>query len=159
MENISKHITYTEATRTDTHLPNIPNDEQLRKMKLTAEKVFEPVREYFNKPIMVTSFFRTKEVNKKIGGAKNSQHMLGEAIDMDAQVLGGLGNDDIFFYIYKYLEYDQVIVEDLGDFGEIGWIHVSFKEKDNRNQSLVMIKRKNKINYYPYKTLNIKDYE
>lgn len=134
---VSAHITLKEATRTDTHLPNIPNDEQLRKMKLTAEKVFEPVREYFNKPIMVTSFFRTKEVNKKIGGAKNSQHMLGEAIDMDAQVLGGLGNDDIFFYIYKYLEYDQLIWE-AGDDSEPDWVHVSYNEKGNRFQTLKM---------------------
>ena len=137
MENISSHITHKEATRTDTHLPNIPNDEQLRKMKLTAEKVFEPVREYFNKPILITSFFRTKEVNKKIGGAKNSQHMLGEAIDMDAQILGGLGNDDIFFYIYKYLEYDSLIWE-AGDDSEPDWVHVSYKEKGNRFQALKM---------------------
>ena len=156
MENISTHISYKESTRTDTHLPNIPDDQQVVNMIVTANRVFEPVREYFNKPIAISSFFRSKEVNKKIGGAKNSQHLLGKAIDMDAQVLGGLGNKDIFEYIYKYLDYDQLIGEDLDDFGEPNWIHVSYNSPNNRFQTLVMVKHKNKSLYFPYKNSLIK---
>lgn len=148
--NISVHVTLKEATTTQTRLPNDPDEKTLAVMKLTAEKVFEPVREYFGKPIAITSFFRSKEVNKKIGGAKNSQHMLGQAMDIDGEVLGGVENEDIFNYIYKYLEYDQLIGEDLDDFGTPGWIHVSYKSSGNRFQTLVMIKDKGKVKYYPY---------
>lgn len=38
----------------------------------------------FKSPIKINSFFRSSEVNKAVGGAKNSQHLKGEAIDIDA---------------------------------------------------------------------------
>ena len=82
--NISEHITYTEATRSDTAIKlgidNTPNIDQLKSMKLAACRVFEPVRRHYGKPIRINSFFRSQELNKAIGGARNSQHMKGEAI-------------------------------------------------------------------------------
>jgi len=135
---ISEHITYKEATMTQTRLPNDPTEEILAVMRFTAEMVFEPVREYFGKPIAISSFYRSPAVNKKIGGAKSSQHLLGEAIDIDAQILGIVTNKQVFDYIKEYLEFDQLIWE-AGDDNEPAWVHVSYTERyPLRNQILKM---------------------
>ena len=142
MENISSHVSYKEATRSIVAkrkaLDNIPNAEQLTKMKLLAEKVFEPLREYFNVPIYIHSMFRSSEVNEAIGGAKSSQHMKGEAMDIDGQIFGGITNKGIFDYIRFNLDYDQLIGESLTDDNDYEWIHVSYKEEGNRKQILIM---------------------
>ena len=84
---ISKHITYAEAIHSNTakrkSIDNTPNPTQVETMKLTAEKIFEPLREWVGGPIKVNSFFRSPELNEKIGGSKTSQHCKGQAIDID----------------------------------------------------------------------------
>lgn len=44
--------------------------------------VFEDIRAIWNKPIIIHSVFRTPSHNKSIGGAPNSQHLLGKAMDL-----------------------------------------------------------------------------
>ena len=87
MDKISKHISYKEATRSNTALrrgiDNIPDVEELENMKLIAEKVFEPLREHVGGPIKINSFYRSPELNVAIGGSKKSQHCKGQAIDLD----------------------------------------------------------------------------
>lgn len=157
---ISKNISYKEATFTQTRLDNVPNNVQLEAMKTIANRVFEPLREAMGGvPIFISSFFRSEAVNKKIGGSKNSQHTFGEAQDLSGNILGFVRNDEIFNYIKDNLEFDQLIAEDLKDDGSIGWVHVSYTRRyPNRKQVLVMIKDKNKSNYFNYKSLNKKDY-
>ena len=108
-------------------------------MKLTAAAVFQPVRDFFNKPIGVTSMYRTKELNEKIGGASSSQHTKGEAIDIDADVFdNGITNKEIFDFINTNLDYDQLIWE-FGDKDEPAWVHVSYKADNpelNRRRKL-----------------------
>lgn len=146
---ISKHISYREATFTQTRLDNVPNDVQLEAMKTIANRVFEPLRQAMGGvPIFISSFYRSEAVNKKIGGTKNSQHCFGEALDIDADILGGMTNKDIFNYIKDNLEFDQLIAEDVKEDGTIGWVHVSYtKRYPNRKQILIMKKGK----YYEYK--------
>lgn len=146
---ISKNISYKEATFTQTRLDNVPNDVQLEAMKTIANRVFEPLRQAMGDvPIFISSFFRSKEVNEKIGGSKNSQHTLGESMDLDADILGKITNKDIFNYIKDNLEFDQLIAEDVKEDGTIGWVHVSYtKRYPNRKQILIMKKGK----YYEYK--------
>lgn len=146
---ISKHISYREATFTQTRLDNVPNDVQLEAMKTIANRVFEPLRQAMGGvPIFISSFYRSEAVNKKIGGSKNSQHTFGEAMDLDADIFGGMTNKDIFNYIKDNLEFDQLIAEDVKEDGTIGWVHVSYtKRYPNRKQILIMKKGK----YYEYK--------
>ena len=69
MENLSEHVSYFEGIKSNTAtkhgLDNNPNSEQLAKMKMVAEKCFEPLRNHLGVPIMVTSFFRGPELNSK----------------------------------------------------------------------------------------------
>lgn len=161
MENISKHITYDEATKSQTAvrlgLKNDPGPKELSNMKKIAEEVFEPLREHFNKPIAISSFFRSTGLNKAIGGASNSQHVKGEAIDIDAEIKNnGVTNKDVFDYIRKNLQFDQLIAE-FGD-SHPSWIHVSFSTR-NRKEILIAEKIKGRTIYHPYsEALYIKIY-
>lgn len=143
MENISKHISYAEATKSQTAVrygkDNTPNTQQLAAMKLVAQKVFEPVREHFKKPIAVTSFFRSKSVNVLSGGSDTSQHLTGQAMDVDADLLGGVTNADIFHFVRKNLDFDQLIWE-FGDSEQPAWVHFSYCTTGNRKQILKAVK-------------------
>lgn len=135
MDNISKHITYIEATQSLTAnsrgIQNIPNPIELENMHIVAELVFEPLREWYAKPIRINSFFRNEALNKAVGGVKTSQHRFGEAIDIDAGRKAE--NKKLFDYIKDNLDFDQVINEH-----DFSWIHVSYKKNKNRKQVLVI---------------------
>jgi hypothetical protein len=156
MENISKHISYKEATRSITairnNIINNPNEKELENMKALAENVFEPLREALGgKPIHIASFYRGKYLNDLIGGAVGSQHMAqrGAAIDLDNDSLENPTNREIFDYIKDNLDFDQLIYERNFD-GNPGWVHVSFNKDRNKNQVLFF----DGVKYYPYnKTL------
>lgn len=137
---VSKNISYAEATRSDTAkrlgIDNTPNAEQFSNMIHVSENVFQPVREHFDTPIYVSSFFRSEALNKAIGGSSSSTHMKGEAMDLDADVYGKVSNGVIFHYIKDNLEFDQLIWE-FGDSKNPDWVHVSLSKNNNRNQILV----------------------
>ena len=143
---ISDNISYTEATKSRTaikyNINNKPSNDILEKMKIAANKIFEPLREHFGVPIAVTSFYRSKGLNKKIGGSTTSQHCKGEALDIDADVLGLITNKQIFDYIKNNLEFDQLIWE-YGTNKEPDWVHVSYSEGRNRCKILKTYKEKN----------------
>jgi len=135
MMEISKYITLAEATTSQTavrkNIANIPNAQQLESMKLVAVNVFDKVREHFGKPIRVSSFFRSLLLNNAVGGSKTSQHVKGEAIDM--QGMDGITNEQIFNYIKDNLDFDQLINE-----YNFSWVHVSYKKSGNRKQVLII---------------------
>ena len=144
MESISPHISYSEATLSDTAkrlgIPNIPNEEHLARMRILAERVFEPLRQHFGVPIYISSFFRSSALNASVGGSTSSQHVLGEAMDLDAEKFGGITNKEIFEFIKNNLEFNQLIWEG-GTSDEPDWIHVSYTNRyPNRKQILVIKK-------------------
>ena len=139
MENISKHISYKEATRSLTAirlgLENKPNEYELSNMIGVAENIFEPLREWVNDPIKVNSFFRSIELNEAIGGSARSQHCQGRAIDID-DTYGHATNAEMFNWIKENLNFDQMIWE-FGDDKNPDWVHVSWVSEDqNRNRCL-----------------------
>jgi hypothetical protein len=75
--------------------------------------------------------------------------MKGEAMDLDADVYGGVTNADIFHYIKDNLEFDQLIWE-FGTDDEPSWVHVSLSKRNNRNQVLKAIKVNGKTKYELY---------
>jgi len=132
MSNISDHISYREATRSNTALrhgiDNTPNEDQLKNMIIVAEACFEPLREWYGKPIRINSFFRSPILNKKIGGSKTSQHCKGQAIDMSAG--SKEENKKLYDWCKANLRYDQLINE-----YDYSWVHISFDLGRNRNMS------------------------
>lgn len=146
MENISEHITYKEATVSPTSerlgIDNTPEPHILKRMKTVAEKCFEPIRKHYGKPIKITSFYRSLQLNSAIGGSsKTSQHMMGEAIDFDTNE----DNAKLFEWIRKNIEFDQLIWE-YGDDKEPAWIHISYTEqRPNRQQVLRVHLEKGKM--------------
>lgn len=136
MELISKHITFEEATNSDTAvrngINNTPDTATIERMKLVAEKCFEPLREWYGKPIRINSFYRSQQLNVKVGGSATSQHCKGEAIDISAG--SKVENKKLFDWICANLpEWDQVINE-----YDFTWVHISYKKSGNRKQILTI---------------------
>ena len=156
---ISKNITYKEATVSNTaklySIENVPNEFQLANMKMVAEKCFQPLRDWYGKPIGVSSFFRSEELNKKLGSSKTSQHLQGlyseneeGAIDIDADVFdNGITNKAIFEWLKVNVEFDQLIWE-YGSEVEPAWVHVSFRKGANRKMLLNARKNSKNKTYY-----------
>lgn len=108
-----------------------------------AEKVMDPLREFIKKPITVNSWYRSPEYNKKVGGAKNSQHTLGEAVDF---VVKGMTIEEIYAIIIRMgLVFDQLIME----YGNgTTWVHISLKRVGtNRKEKLKAVKTNGKWGY------------
>jgi len=147
---ISKHVSYKEGvysiTATRRGIDNDPNDEQLVNMELIAEKVFEPLRKYVGGPIKINSFFRCSKLNTAIGGSRKSQHMKGQAMDID-DTFGVVANSDMYSYIKNNLDFDQLIWE-FGDDDNPNWLHVSYVSPEkNRNRCLRAYKSSGKTLY------------
>ncbi len=96
---ISKHISEKEATKSVTALrlgiDNTPNGDSISNMKLVAEMVFEPLRQWVGGPIKINSFYRSPALNEAIGGSSKSQHCQGRAMDID-DVYGHKTNKEMF---------------------------------------------------------------
>jgi len=148
---LSKNLTLREAIKSNTAtrlgIDNTPEDWEIHNLRAVAENVFQPVRDHFGVPIAVSSGYRSKKLNKAIGGSKYSQHMIGEALDLDADVYGKVTNAEIFNYIKKNLEWDQMIWE-FGDDEEPNWVHVSYKESGRNRKQIKRAYRDEKGVYY-----------
>lgn len=133
--NISKHITLHEATQSPTALRmginNTPDTQTLDRMKLVAEKCFEPLREWYGKPISVNSFYRCPELNAAVKGSVTSQHVKGEAIDLSAG--SKAENKKLFEWLKSNVVFDQLINE-----YDFTWVHVSYSGLANRKQVLII---------------------
>lgn len=135
---ISKHISYEEATYSDTakakNISNVPNEVQLAAMQLVAEKCFEPLREWYGKPIKINSFFRSEQLNKSIrGSSKTSDHVKGMAIDLDAG--SNSENLKLFNWLKENVEFKQLIYE-YGDKSGPEWVHISYDVNNLKTQIL-----------------------
>ena len=145
MNKVSAHITWADAIRSDTAkrngILNYFTKEQLARMTVLANKVYEPLVAHFSQSIYISSMFRTPQLNTLIGGAPGSQHMAnhGAAMDLDAEMNVGVTNQQVFNYIKDNLEFDQLIAESIKLDGTFDWVHVSFNEGANRKQVLKMI--------------------
>ena len=143
---LSKNLSVKEVTKSATAIKNgisnKPSGEHLSNLIQIATKIFQPVRDHFQKPIIVSSGYRSKALNDLIGGASGSQHSKGEALDLD----GSVDNFLIFEYIKNNLEFDQLIWE-FGDDENPDWVHVSYKSEDNRGEVLQAVRQNGRVIY------------
>jgi len=130
---LSQNLTLAEAIRSETakrkRLDNTPSGIIIDNLKLTAEKIFQPIRDHFKKPIYVSSMYRCERLNSLVGGSKNSKHITGQAIDLDNDGTD-VSNRDIFYYIKDNLKFDVLIWEYNDD--SPNWVHCSYVEGLNR---------------------------
>lgn len=151
---ISEYVSYDEVIRSTTalkkNIDNTPNEEQLERIILLSNKVFDPLREWVGGPVKINSLFRSEELNSLIGGSLTSQHMANEgaAVDID-DTFGHKTNIQMFHYIKDNLEFDQMIAEFPVN-KQPRWIHVSYNDCKNRNKILIATKINNRTTYLPY---------
>ena len=131
---LSKNFTLDEFTFSQTAsrvgIDNTPTEEVLENLKHTAENM-EKVRKILGYPILISSGYRSPTLNRTIGGAKNSQHMQGEAVDFTCPKFGT--PREIVNKLKDYdLPFSQLILE------YERWVHISFTKGSSKKQVLVI---------------------
>lgn len=126
---------------------NTPGPEEVKNLQRLAQKVLDPLREAIGKPLKITSGYRNAKYNKIINGSDGSQHILGQAADIDGD-LTNVPNSKIFNYIKNNLEFDQIIWE-FGNDKNPDWVHVSYADK-NRKKVTKAIRENGKVKYIPF---------
>lgn len=151
---LSKHVSHAEFIRSETALKyGLSNDFANENHKKSAinlcEKIFEPLRSFIGKPIIISSGYRSAVVNDRIKprGSITSQHLRGEAMDIH-----GSKSDNVayFNFIKDNLIFDQLIWE-FGDDSAPAWVHVSLNPLGKqRKQVLIAYKIGGATKYKPY---------
>ncbi len=128
-----KYFTIDELCRSDKArqmgINNTPTDDIIDSLSDLVENVLDPAREKFGLPITVNSGYRCPELNKAVDGVAASQHAKGEAADLTTGSRSG--NKRLFEIIRDDLPFDQLINEH-----DFSWVHVSYKQGNNRKQIL-----------------------
>lgn len=119
-----EEFTYS-ATAEALDIDNIPSKQDLENITYLAEKILQPIRNRYGKPITVNSGFRCDELNKAVGGSNTSQHRNGGAGDIE-----GEDNKELFSLIVEMIEektitVGQLIAEKTDENGVPAWIHIS----------------------------------
>lgn len=134
--NLSEHFTLQELTQSEIALrngwENTPDAAEINNLTRLAE-LLEQVRKVLNKPIMINSAYRSKQVNDAVKSKDTSQHRLGCAADIR---VGGMTPDQICQAIKASdIQFDQLIRE------FDSWVHISVPNhvsETPRNQMLII---------------------
>ena len=134
---MGKYFTINELTKSSTaqrlHINNNPTQEVKDNLNKLIDNILDPLRELYGKPIIVNSGYRCTKLNKAIGGAKNSQHLVGQASDIRTVQNTKESNKELFELIKNSkLPFDQLINE-----YDYNWVHVSYSPR-NRRQVLTI---------------------
>ena len=153
---IGKYLTLEECCKSATAIrlgiDNKPNQQQIIALQTLATNVYDKVCEKFLLKIPVTSAFRSKALNDAISGSSgSSQHMRGEAMDLDLDgTTNGVLNVQIFNYIRFNLDFDQLIWE-FGTDSNPDWVHVSYDVAGkNRRNVFKGFRANGRTHYKPY---------
>ena len=134
---LSPHFTLDEMLKSQTALrmglDNSPGPDQLEALVSLCEFALEPIRNHYERPVIVSSGFRALAVNKAIGSKDKSQHTKGQAADIESP---GLDNLELYYWIAENLDFDQLILEYYSGEPSSGWVHVSYVGSENRGQTL-----------------------
>ena len=134
---LSKHFTLEEMEKSSTGIrlgiKNKAGSGEIKNLGDICYEILEPVRVKFDKPVTITSGYRSPELSEAIGSKATSQHCLGEAVDMEVI---GVSNLEVALWIQNHCDFDQLILEYYTGEANSGWIHVSYKDGSNRKQVL-----------------------
>lgn len=122
---LSEHFTFWELTNTS-HTDRLEWNRQeavqfQNALRDLATNLLEPIRAHFNAPVLVSSAFRGPTLNKVVGGASTSQHMVGQAADFHVH---NVPDSKVFEWVWKQsgLKFGQLILENVGG---TQWVHIS----------------------------------
>ena len=131
-----EYFTISELIKSDTAIErriwNGASIEVEANLRVLVEKVLDPLRKAYGKPIIVNSGYRCASVNRLVGGVPNSQHLTGCAADITTGSVEG-NRELMRLVLAEGIEYDQMIDE-----ANYSWVHISYNEFYCRNQLLRM---------------------
>ena len=134
--NLTEHFTLSEFVRSETadrrHIDNTPTVEVVANLRALCRNVLEPARVAFGSPIYITSGYRCPALNAAVGGKPTSQHLRGEAADL--QVKGVRNLKRLYNAIKSHGVFDQLLYETNRTGAK--WIHVSYTSYGNRHQAI-----------------------
>lgn len=132
-------LTYSTKAK-ELHIDNTPfSYEVVDNLTNLTEKLLDPIREAWGKPLIITSGYRSDALNKAVGGSKMSAHRYGLAVDVVPKNMADF--DEFAAFVKDYLkdkDYDQLILEQKGG---SRWLHIGYKnlEGKQRMQNLKII--------------------
>lgn len=124
------NFTFNELIKTDTGLDNMPNDMNIIKNLCRLSDFLQTIRNELHLPIIVTSGYRSKEVNEAVGCASSSYHVKGLAVDIKCSDM-----DKLLSVLHSHLmDIDQLGIYYSNTKQE--WYHIGLPEDDKvpRNQ-------------------------
>ena len=137
---LTRNFTYEELCNSNVaermginNSPRTKEEEKrvIENLKALCMEVLQPLRDFLGKPVVISSGYRCPELNKAVGGVRNSQHMKGEAADIHVENTEHLLK--IMHFIMDETDFDQVIWE--RNRAGTQWVHVSYKREGvNRHQ-------------------------
>ena len=132
--NIGRHFTLEELKHSNTAtaegINNEPGPAAVEALRALCAAVLDPLREALGKPITINCAYRGPVLNKRVGGVANSQHLTGQAADLQSPAASVL---DLFkLTVQLKLPYDQVIYEARSATSK--WLHVSHAAGVNRGE-------------------------
>jgi len=142
---LSKNLSLSEVIKSNTAerkgIDKSPNETHLNNLKYLAEQVFQPIRDYFEVPIYISSGYRSLSLNEAIGGSPRSFHSHGMALDLDQDGRNkGVSNTEVFYFIKENLPFSELIWE-FGDEDKPDWVHVAIA-KGRENEKKIKIAEK-----------------
>ncbi|MBO7046128.1 MAG: peptidase M15 [Prevotella sp.] len=143
-ERFTAHFALREFLKSDTAekhgIPNVPLKCHIMRLRNLAVRCLEPTRQRFGLPLLVTSGYRCPRLNELVGGVHNSQHMTGEAADIQVPrkywPFCVTTQEQMALILWDWMrvclpDYDQLIVEHSG---ATWWVHVSCRIDLTKNR-------------------------
>ena len=113
---LSSHFMLTEFLNLRKYPENVPTMQEVVNMTYGCHQLLEPARMIVG-PIIINSGYRNEVVNRKVGGVKNSQHLLGQAADIRPKDPRQFQRLVDFFKNWEFT--DQLLTGN-------GWLHISW---------------------------------
>lgn len=143
MTQLSRSFTLEEFEYSDTALEaginNKADGDAISCMQFLCSETLQPLRDYLDVPLILSSGYRCYDLNRAVGSDANSQHVKGMAADVCSSVMTTF--DISRLLIVSGIPFDQLIYEKR-------WVHISSKASGNRGQVLTAIFKAGKKTRY-----------
>lgn len=121
------------SSKADTfNIDNWPKDADIMDNIIFTMECLDKIREDYGQPLYITSGYRCEELNERLKGSKTSQHMKGQAADIQ---LGSIEKNRAFFN-WCQCNINDLPIDQLIDESNYSWVHCSFKKDGGRKQVL-----------------------